>query len=353
MSESVILVGVLADARMQSVLGLSGTPATVPGTLVGGAMAGIDRDGWPRLVPGQGTVPAVRVTPNPALERYAAVMGLTPVDHPLGPVLGVGVGAHDGEAQPALAAAIADHVLGSSRSAADVAARLPMIGVRAASELRGASEPLSGADLVAAPADGDVAVIDRDEAFAGFSAVEVYHLRHRTHAGGMTPVIRREGFVCGDAVVVLPWDPARDRVLLIEQFRLAPLLRRDPQPWLLETFAGRIDAGETVQQAARREAQEEANLVIDRLFPAIHHYPSPGMLGEYLYLFVGIADLPDGVEGVHGLDSEDEDIRSHLVSRADLTRMAMDGQLTNGPLAMIALWLELRHDALRADLEIG
>ena len=87
-----------------------------------------------------------------------------------------------------------------------------------------------------------------------------------------------------------------------------------------------------------------------RLFPAIHHYPSPGVLGEYLYLYVGIADLPDGIEGVHGLEAEAEDIRGHLTSRAELTRMAMSGQVKNGPLAMIALWLELRHTALRAEL---
>ena len=58
----------------------------------------------------------------------------------------------------------------------------------------------------------------------------------------------------------------------------------------------------------------------------------------------------DGIEGVHGLEAEAEDIRGHLTSRAELTRMAMSGQVKNGPLAMIALWLELRHTALRAEL---
>ncbi|WP_295049221.1 NUDIX domain-containing protein [uncultured Paracoccus sp.] len=350
MNGPVLLVGILATPQMLEALGLSGMPETVPGALAGGARAGIDRDGWPRLVAGQGTVAALRVAPNAALIRYAQVMGLTAEDG----ILGLGDGGSDGPPQPDLAAGIARHILATppDRPAAEVAARLPMIGVLAASELRGAGSLASGADVVGLRAPEDVQMIARDEAFAGYFAVQVCHLRHRTHAGGMTPALRREVFVSGDAVVVLPWDPLRDRVLLIEQFRMAPMLRRDPQPWLLEPVAGRVDAGETVEDAARREAQEEADLTLTRLFPAINHYPSPGALGEYLYLFVGIADLPDGIEGVHGLEAEAEDIRGHLIPRAELTRMTLGGQVANGPLAMIALWLEVRHRALRAELGI-
>ena len=348
MKGPVLLAGILADARMLDVFGLSGMPEDLPGALAGGARAGIDRDGWPRLAAGQGTVPAMRVLPNAALTRYAAVMGLAVRDG----ILGLGDGPTEGDPQPDLAAAIARHVLAlpADRAPDDIARRLPMIGVLAASDLRGAQGPWSGGSLVERREPGDVQILSQDEPYSGFFAVQVCHLRHRTHAGGVTPPLRREALVSGDAVVVLPWDPVRDRVLLIEQFRVAPLLRRDPQPWLLETVAGRVDAGETVEDAARREAIEEANLTVTRLIPAIHHYPSPGILGEYLYLYVGIADLPDGIEGVHGLESEAEDIRGHVIPRADLTRMAMAGQLANGPLAMIALWLELRHDAIRAEL---
>lgn len=355
MTDPVIVVGVLADPQMMAALGLTGTPVALRGRLTGGARAGIDRDGWPRLAAGPGTVAAMRVAPNAGLARYAAVMGLVAHDRPDGPVLGVGDGCADGEPQADLAAAIARRILMAphDRPADRVAWRLPMIGVWAASELRGAPGPASGGDLVSRRGPADVQILRRDETFAGYFSVEVCELRHRTHAGGMTPPVRREGFVSGDAVVVLPWDPVRDRVLLIEQFRLAPLLRRDPQPWLLETVAGRVDAGETVEDAARREAREEADLAVTRLFPAIHNYPSPGAFAEYLYTYVGIADLPDGIEGVHGLESESEDIRGHLLARADLTGMAMAGQLTNGPLAMIALWLELRHRAIRMELGLG
>lgn len=351
MNGPVLLAGVLAQPRMLAAFGLTGTPDSLPGRLAGGARAGIDRDGWPRRVAGQGSIDAMRVMPNAALLRYAAVMGLAVQDG----ILGLGNGDAEGDPQPDLAAAIARHILAApaDQPAEEIARRLPAIGVWADSELRGEGSPHSGVPLVERRTPDDVQIVGQDEPYAGFFSVRVCHLRHRTHAGGMTPTLRREALVSGDAVVLLPWDPVRDRVLLIEQFRVAPLLRRDPQPWLLETVAGRVDAGETVEDAARREAREEADLTVTRLFPAIHHYPSPGILGEYLYLYVGIADLPDGIEGVHGLETEAEDIRGHLIPRADLTRMAMDGRLTNGPLAMIALWLELRQDAIRAELGLA
>lgn len=349
MTDTLLLVGVLARPEMLAVLGLDGTPERLSGTLTGGARAGIDRDGWPGLRRGQGHIDAVRVRPNAALRRYGAVMGLAPRDG----ILGIGDDTSDGASCADLAAEIARQILSAPNDLPPdrIAARLPMIGVWAASVLRGAGSPPSGGDLVSLRGPDDVRVVATDEPFAGYFAVQVSHLRHRTHAGDLSPVVRRETFVSGDAVVVLPWDPVRDRVLLIEQFRMAPFLRGDPQPWLLETVAGRVDAGETVEQAARREAQEEAGLTLDRLFPAINCYPSPGAFGEYLYLFVGIADLPDDVAGIHGLESEAEDIRGHVVDRAELTRMALDGRLANGPLVTLALWLELHVGALQAQLD--
>lgn len=249
----------------------------------------------------------------------------------------------------------ADPAAGTERPRPDAPAtrspdRLPMQGVWAESRLRAAAGPVSGGEIVARRGAEDVRLHERREPYAGFFSIEEWRLSHRTHDGGFTPEIRREVFIAGDAVVLLPWDPLRDRVLVIEQFRVAPALRQDPQPWLLEPVAGRVDAGETVEAAARREAREEADLELRELIPAVHHYPSPGAVAEFLYLYIGIADLPDGVTGVHGLDSEAEDIRSHLLDRAALMRLVDEGAITNGPLAMMALWLDRHAARLRGEL---
>ena len=101
---------------------------------------------------------------------------------------------------------------------------------------------------------------------------------------------------------------------------------------------------------ALREAREEAGLQVTRLIPAFNAYPSPGALCEVLYHYVGIADLPDGCAGVHGLDSEAEDIRGHLMDRETLSALVDAGQIANGPLATLSLWLDARRDRLRAQV---
>ncbi|WP_265500734.1 NUDIX domain-containing protein [Paracoccus beibuensis] len=354
----IALTGPLASPAVMDALQLTETPLTLHATLSGRG-AGADRGDWPVLTPGGAPLAAMGVVPNGALMRYIAVMGLA--GHALDgqQVLGIaGIGQPAGppwSAEPSrqeLAAEIARQIVASppELSADHLARRLPMIGIWASSRLRAARMQPSGDGIVAPPEADAVRVIERHTRFSGYFAVEERRLTHALHEGGHSPVVTREAFLMGDAAVLLPWDPHRDRVLLVEQFRFAPAVRGDPQPWLLEPVAGRVDTGETVEDALRREAREEAALDVGRLFPAASIYPSPGAVCEFIYHYVGIADLPDGSAGIHGAASESEDIRGHLIPRAQLSAMVEDGQITNGPLVLLSLWLDARADRLRAEL---
>lgn len=237
-------------------------------------------------------------------------------------------------------------MLMGQRSGAEVARRYGLMQVRGASRLRAAT---------AAPAtrrhhadDSDVQVLRHRQSYANFFALEEYDLTYRRFDGSRSPVINRAVFVSGDAVTVLPYDPARDRVLLIEQFRAGPMGRGDPQPWLLEAIAGRIDAGETPEQAARREAVEEAGLALGALEFVAGYYPSPGAKSEYIYSYVALTDLPDGIEGVFGVEGEAEDIRGHLVSCETFMSLVESGEVNNAPLMLTAFWLQRERTRLRA-----
>lgn len=217
--------------------------------------------------------------------------------------------------------------------------------------VRGASRVRAG---VAAPAvvrramiDGDVAVAARCYPYANFFAVEEYDLSFRRFDGTMSRVVNRAAFISGDAVTVLPYDPVRDRVLLIEQFRAGPFARGDANPWQLEAIAGRIDPGETAEDAARREAVEEAGLVLGDLLPVANYYPTPGAKAEFLYSYGALCDLPDGVAGVFGVAGEAEDIRGHLVSFDRLMDLVASGEASNAPLILTALWLQRERARLR------
>lgn len=348
-----LLIGPLAHPLMRARLAPDAVEAQpLQGTLRGGGFAGITLNGWPRLEVGKDSLPLWKSPWTPELRRYAQIFGLVPQFHHGLELFGLGDAADDGpEWQPRLAAAMADWLLAlpPERPAEAIRKRLPMIAAWVASRLRAADEtpPLPHVGPVAADR---VRIDSVDEPYAEYFSIEAIRLRQHRNDGDWTPPLLRAVFVSGDATVVLPWDPVRDRVMLIDQLRAGPVARGDAQPWLYETVAGRVDAAETPEQAARREAVEETGIQMSRLIPAPHNYPSPGAMAEYLYLYVGIADLPDDIAGLGGLASEDEDIRSHLIPRAELTRMALAGEIRNGPLLNLARWLELRHDEIRREL---
>lgn len=234
------------------------------------------------------------------------------------------------------------------QSAEAVAKRFPSLLARAQARLN-AQEDVPPTQLRHRAAPGDLEIRTQVTPYAEFFAVEEIRLRHRSYAGAMTPEMHRTGFVSADATTVLPYDPDRDRVLLIEQLRVGPILRGDPQPWSLEAIAGRIDPGETPQDTALREAKEEAGLEITRLIPIGGYYPSPGAKTEFLYSFIGLADLPDAAAGLGGLLAEGEDIRAHVVPFETLMDAVASGEAGNAPLILSALHLARLRDELRSE----
>ncbi len=230
--------------------------------------------------------------------------------------------------------------------------RWPLLLIRAGARLRaqGASAP---AALRRRPGPGDVAEAARRQPYAAYFAVEEYDLSFRRFDGAMSERLTRAVFISGDAAVVLPYDPVRDRVLVIEQWRAGPHARGDGLPWLIEAVAGRVDGGETPPEAARREALEEAGLDLRALLPAAEYYPSPAAKGEYLYTYVGIADLPDDAARIGGLPGEGEDIRAHVIPFERLAALVASGEVNNAPLILLAWWLDRNRADLRAAAGAG
>ncbi len=191
-----------------------------------------------------------------------------------------------------------------------------------------------------------VEVIERTRISDGYIKIDRVTLRHGQFAGGMGAPITREVGERGHAAGVLPYDPRRDEVMLIEQFRVGAYLA-GWDAWLHEVVAGIIDPGETPEAVARREAIEEAGCTIARLEPIADLVLSPGALTETLKLYCGETDTA-GVGGVHGLDHEGEDIRATAMPVDQALHMLARGEITNAPTVIAVQWLALNRSAMRA-----
>jgi ADP-ribose diphosphatase len=232
-------------------------------------------------------------------------------------------------------------------SAAEVAHRFGIIRARAQSYVRAQSR--ARAVTVSSPLTrADIRVDRLDRPYEKFFGIEEYQTAFRRFDGTWSAPGLRAIFRAADAVTVLPYDPVRDHVMLIEQVRMGPYAHGDPQPWLLEPVAGIVDAGETYEQTARREAREEAHIDLTGLHHIAGYYPSPGGVAQFLVSYLGLADLAEDGRRNGGLDHEGEDIRNVLVPFDALMDMLDSGELANAPLIMSVQWLARHRATLRS-----
>ena len=182
--------------------------------------------------------------------------------------------------------------------------------------------------------------------FSKYFRLEELSLSHELFEGGYSNIFTREIFERGSVVALLPYDPESRKVVLIEQFRAGAIGDEKP-PWLLECVAGVIEEGESEEQVAIRESQEEAGCEIKQLHHISRYFVSPGGTTELCTLYCGIIDSK-GVGGIHGLDHENEDIRVELFDTDLAYAMVRDGRIKSSATIIALQWLELNEQRLTA-----
>ncbi|OGO75342.1 MAG: ADP-ribose diphosphatase [Chromatiales bacterium RIFOXYA1_FULL_46_5] len=192
----------------------------------------------------------------------------------------------------------------------------------------------------------DVKILDQNTVFQGFFQIDSYKVKHKLFNGGWSAEVKRELFERGHAVIVLPYNVKNDSLVLIEQFRIGAL--QNPNgPWLLEAIAGMIEHGETVEQVAERESEEEAGLKLTEFWPMLSYQSSPGGSTERIYLV--LARLTEVVEsGVYGLASEQEDIKVHSLPRQMAMQLLQQGKIDNAATVIALQWLALNLEHVKA-----
>nr|NIS40705.1 NUDIX domain-containing protein [Desulfuromonadales bacterium] len=191
-----------------------------------------------------------------------------------------------------------------------------------------------------------ILVEDLESLYQGYLRIDHYRLTHAKFDGGRTPVLSRELMERGHAVALLPYDPVSDCVVLIEQFRIGAYAAGF-HPWLVEIVAGIIDAQESPEAVARREAREETGLEIGRLEPIGHYLTSPGCTSESLRIYCGEVDS-ETAGGIHGLPDEGEDIRVFTLPFDEAAMALTTGGFTNFPIVLAMQWLMINRERVRS-----
>ena len=185
---------------------------------------------------------------------------------------------------------------------------------------------------------------NKTKKYQGHFSVTQYELSHTTFQGEVTAVLKRELVVREDAVALVPYDPETDQVVLIEQFRVGAI--RERRPWLIEIVAGLLEQGESPEQVAIREAEEEIGCVATSLQRIGGFYPSPGGFSEWVHLYIGKVSVAN-VREYGGLEHEGEDIKIHIVDASDIALMLSTGEVRSA-IAIIGLqWFVANRENIR------
>jgi len=193
--------------------------------------------------------------------------------------------------------------------------------------------------------DKQYEILNKDVGFQGFFRVDVIKVRHTLFEGGWSKPLDRELFQRGECVAAVLYDAIRDQVVLIEQFRVGAM-EYGTSPWILEIVAGAIEPGETPEQVVIREAREESGCEVLDLIPAHVFYTTPGGSSERIHLFCARINS-EGAGGIHGLQSEDEDICVHVVSFEQAMKLLEQEQIASGIPLVGLYWLAQHREQLR------
>jgi len=186
-----------------------------------------------------------------------------------------------------------------------------------------------------------VNILHREQVFKRFVfRIDELKLQHERFDGTMSAEITRLVLNRGDSVAMLLHDPAKNDLLLCEQFR-APTLDKDTG-WLLELPAGVVEDGEDPEECARREAVEETGFSPRKLERIACVYLSPGGSSERIFVYYAEVALSDQIGAGGGLVEEGEDIGLIRMPVEEAIAKARAGEIQDAKTLIGIQWLELR-----------
>jgi ADP-ribose pyrophosphatase len=186
-------------------------------------------------------------------------------------------------------------------------------------------------------------VLSRPQVLA--KAYRDYHRYNVTLQGKDGRVVQeRDVMIAGKVIVVIPIDVARQEIVLIRQFRV-PAHLANGRGDLVEFVAGRVEAGESLIEAARRECKEEIGIEPGKAVELLTFLSTPGVTDEEVTIFLAAVDATKVHEGSL-ITPDGEQLYVHRVS-IDAAISALDRHTMRGSPMIIGLqWLALNRERI-------
>ncbi|NTI28245.1 NUDIX domain-containing protein [Rhizobium rhizogenes] len=165
-----------------------------------------------------------------------------------------------------------------------------------------------------------------------------------TDSSGETHRLKREIYHRTPAACILLYDPKRETVILVRQFRLPAYLTGFPA-WMIEVPAGLLD-GDHPEEAIRREAMEETGFRVRDVRFLFKTFTSPGAVTEIIHFFAAVVDTTDRIADGGGLADEHEDIEVLEVRLTDAVAMIGAGEIYDAKTVMLLQWAALNRASL-------
>ena len=161
----------------------------------------------------------------------------------------------------------------------------------------------------------------------------------------------RESYDIGNAATVLPYDKARDKVILIKQFRL-PMFEWGYRQLLVEAIAGKLD-GDTPTDCIVKEAMEEAGVTVTNPRLVSYCFASPGAVKERVSMFLADYDstAPRAKGGGH--EAEGEDIIVMEMSLNEAFAMIASGEIVDMKTVALLQAAKLEHSSAHPHASTG
>lgn len=148
---------------------------------------------------------------------------------------------------------------------------------------------------------------------------------------------KREVYDRGNGATVLLYNPNKQSVVLVRQFRVATWVNGNPDGMLIETCAGLLD-NDAPEVCIRKEAIEETGYQVGEARKVFELYMSPGGVTELIHFF--IAEYSEAQRANRGGGVDDEDIEVLELPFVRALEMVASGEIQDGKAVILLQYLQ-------------